>query len=362
MKAGQTYVDLHAIDPAASLAVLDAAMARDLTGLPLSQYDWIDALFMGLPNWARWATRTGNPAYLDKLDALYAWTRTAGGTSARCAGKPPAQAGLFDAAQGLWYRDCTFVGVRDTNDRPIFWGRGNGWTIAAMAQVHQLLPVGDPGGAKYADMLATMAARLAALQGSDGLWRASLADAALYPQAETSGTGLITYALAYGIKAGILDAPTYLPVVARAWRGLTTISLQPSGFVANCQGPGVGPGPSYTAKAPRTAPTSTSSGTVNIDSPPFCVGALLLAGSAVAQLTSSPSTGRPVAYTSQQVGNEARGVDDGDVTTRWSASGFPQAATIDLGAQYRLSNSMVVPYLERAYRFRIETSIDTVHW
>ena len=285
IKAGQTYVDLNAIDPTASLAVMDAAMATDLTGLPLSQYDWIDALFMGLPNWAQWATRTGNPAYLDKLDALYAWARTAGGTSARCAGKPPAQAGLFDAAASLWYRDCTVVGAKDVNGQPVFWARGNGWTIAAMAQVLQRLPAGDPRGVKYADMLATMAARLVALQGSDGMWRASLTDAALYPAPETSGTALITYALAYGIKAGILDAPTYLPVVARAWSGLTTISLQPSGFVAGCQGPGVGPGTSYTAKAPRTAPTSTSSGTVNVDSPPYCVGALLLAGSEVAQLT-----------------------------------------------------------------------------
>ena len=362
IKAGQTYFDLNAIDPTASLAVMDAAMATDLTGLPLSQYDWIDALFMGLPNWAQWATRTGNPAYLDKLDALYAWARTAGGTSARCAGKPPAQAGLFDAAASLWYRDCTVVGAKDVNGQPVFWARGNGWTIAAMAQVLQRLPAGDPRGVKYADMLATMAARLVALQGSDGMWRASLTDAALYPAPETSGTALITYALAYGLKAGILDAPTYLPVVARAWSGLTTISLQPSGFVAGCQGPGVGPGTSYTAKAPRTAPTSTSSGTVNVDSPPYCVGALLLAGSEVAQLTSSPSTGARVTYTSQQVGNEAKHVADGDVTTRWSASGFPQAVMIDLGAQYWLSNSMVVPYLDRAYRYRIETSLDKTHW
>lgn len=362
IKAGQTYFDLNAIDPAASLAVMDATMAKDLTGLPLSQYDWIDALFMGLPNWTRWATRTGNSAYLDKLDALYAWARTEGGTSSRCTGKTVPQAGLFDATQGLWYRDCTFIGAKDANGQPIFWARGNGWTIAAMAQVRQSLPAGDPRGAKYASMLQTMAARLVQQQGSDGLWRSSLTDSALYPQPETSGTALITYALAYGIKAGILDAPTYLPAVARAWQGLTTVSLQKNGFVTNCQGPGVGPGTSYPAKAPRTAPTSTSSGTVNIDSPPFCVGAFLLAGSAVAQLTSSPSTGRPVVCTGQQVGNEASRVDDGDVTTRWSASGFPQAVTIDLSAQYRLSNAMVVPYLDRAYRYRIETSTDKVHW
>lgn len=362
VKAGQTYYDLHAIDATASLTAMDARMSQDLASMPVSQYDWADALFMGLPNWTRWATRTGDSAYLDKMDAIYTWMRDQGATSARCSGAAKPQPGLFDAATGLWYRDCTFVGTKDANGKPIFWGRGNGWVIAAMAQVPESLPAGSPHAAPYTAMLKTMAAALLPLQGSDGFWRPSLADTALYPQPETSATSLITYALAYGIKAGILDAPTYLPAVARAWNGLSTLALQPSGFVTDCQGDGVGPAAPYTAKAPRTAPTSTSSGTVNTDSPPYCVGAFLLAGAAVAQLTSSPSTGRPVTYTSEQVGNEASHVDDGDVTTRWSASGFPQAVTIDLGADYRLSNAMVVPYQDRAYRYRIETSTDNAHW
>jgi len=206
--------------------------------------------------------------------------------------KEPGELVAQDASEGLWYRDCTFIGAKDANGRPIFWARGNGWVIAAMAQVLESLPGGDPRGAKYASMLRTMASRLLQLQGSDGFWRASLADPALYPQPETSGTALITSALAFGIKAGILDAPSYLPAVARAWHGLSTLALQPNGFVTHCQGPGGSPGTAYLAKVPRTAPTTTSSGTVNIDSPPFCVGALLLAGSQIAQLTSSPSTGR----------------------------------------------------------------------
>jgi hypothetical protein len=114
--------------------------------------------------------------------------------------------------------------------------------------------------------------------------------------------------------------------------------LQPNGFVTNCQTAASAPGASYTAKAPRTPPTATSSGTVNIDSQPFCVGAFLLAGSAVAALDNSP----------------------GKIVTLSGA--FPSAVTIDLGANYRLSNAMVVPYLDRAYRYRIDTSTDNVHW
>jgi rhamnogalacturonyl hydrolase YesR len=362
VKSLQTYYDLNALDSTASLTKADAEMANDLTKLPVSQYDWVDALFMGLPDWTRWATRTGNSAYLDKMDALYVWTRDEGATSSRCAGSTPSQPGLFSSAQGLWYRDCTFVDAKDVNGKPIFWSRGNGWAIAAMAQVLQTLPTSDPRRAKYVSMLQTMAAALAPLQGSDGFWRASLLDPSLYPQPETSGTALITYALAYGIQAGLLSSATYLPVVAKAWNGLSTIALQPSGFVTDCQAGGVGPAAPYTAKAPVTAQTSTSSGSVNSDEPPFCAGAFLLAGAQVAQLITSPSTGRPVAFTSQQVGNEATRVDDGNVTTRWSASGFPESVTIDLGANTSISNAKVVPYLDRAYRYRVETSTDNSHW
>ena len=361
IKAGQTYYDLHAVDATASLTAMDAAMATDLTSLPVSQYDWIDALFMGLPNWTRWNTRTGNAAYLNKLDALYAWTRDQGATSSRCTGTP-AQPGLFDAPQGLWYRDCSYVGKPDANGKPVFWGRGNGWVIAAMAQALQTLPAGDPRRAKYADMLTTMAQRLVGLQGGDGFWRSSLLDPALYPQPEASSTGLITYALAYGIRAGLLDAPTYLPAVARAWQGLTTYAAQSNGFLRGCQPVGGAPAASYTATAPRTAASSTSAGTVNSDSPPYCVGAFLLAGSEVAQLTASPSTGRAAVATGQQAGHEASRVDDGNVTTRWSVSGFPNSVTIDLGTRLRLSNAIVSPYLDRAYRYRISTSIDNASW
>ena len=362
IKAGQVYHALHQVDPAASLAAMDARMAADLTGLPLSRYDWIDALFMGLPDWALWSTRTANPAYLEKMDALFAWTRDQGATSSRCAGTVPPQSGLFDASRGLWYRDCTYVGATDANGKPIVWLRGNGWVIAAMADVLRSLPAGDARAATYAGMLRTMAAALTPLQGSDGFWRPSLLDAAAFPQPETSGTALITYALAYGIRAGVLDGATYLPVVARAWEGLTSTALQADGFLRDCQPAGVEPAAPYTATAPRTAPTATSSGTVNVDSPPFCVGAFAMAAVQVARLVPSLAAGRPVTATAQQVGNEAPRVVDGDVTTRWSAAGFPQAVTVDLGSTQTIGSAMVVPYLSRAYRYRIEGSTDGSVW
>jgi len=358
VKAGQTYYDLNQIDATASLDAMDAQMSTDLTSLPVSAYFWIDTLFMGLPNWTRWAARTGSGGYLDKMDALFAWTRD-DGVRDMC---PDATPGLYDVAEQLWYRDCRFVGQRDVNGQKIFWSRGNAWVLAAMAQVVATLPPQDPRAEPYKDMLRTMAERVRGLQGADGFWRSSLLDSDLYPQPETSGTALFTYAIAYGINAGLLDRATYVPVVARAWSGLTTTALRSTGFVSFCQPGNDHPAPPYTGAGPRVAPTATSAGTVNDDSQPFCVGAFLLAGSEMARLAGSMSTGKPVSATAQQSGNEAVRAVDGDVTTRWSAYGFPKSITVDLRGFYRTSNAMVVPLLDRAYRYRIETSADGVHW
>lgn len=51
-------------------------------------------------------------------------------------------------------------------------------------------------------------------------------DAAHFPNPETTGSSCFTYALAYGINAGLLDAAVYTPVVAAAWAGLSGVALQ----------------------------------------------------------------------------------------------------------------------------------------
>ena len=357
VKAGQVYYDLNQLDPAASLVDMDALMAHDVDALPDDTYWWADALFMGLPNWTRWASRTGQSRYLSKMDSLYDWTRDQ--ATARC---PGLTGGLYDPAQHLWYRDCTVIGQVAANGQPVFWGRGNGWVIAALAQVHATLPAGDPRAARYADMLRAMADRLRQVQGADGFWRASLLDPAGFPDPETSATALIAYGIAYGVRAGLLDAPTYLPVAVRAWNGLVGKALQPSGFLSYVQAPGGGPARPYTGTGPQRPPTTTSAGSVPNDSPPYGVGALLLAGSELARLTPPMSTAKPVQASAEQVGNEAGHAVDGDLGTRWSAPGFPQTLTVDLGAPYRASNAVLVPYQDRPYRYRVETSTDGVSW
>lgn len=100
---------------------------------------------------------------------------------------------------------------------PHFWGRGNGWFAAALAEVLSSLPPDHP---KYARLMAgyqTMMAALKKYQAPSGLWRQLVDD----PEAwdETSCTGMFTYALIVGVKHGWLDA-SYGDVARRGWIGL----------------------------------------------------------------------------------------------------------------------------------------------
>lgn len=65
-----------------------------------------------------------------------------------------------------------------------------------------------------------MSERIAGLQSEDGFWRASLLDTQTYTDPETSGTGLLVYALAYGINQGYLSKDKFLPAVTKGWQAL----------------------------------------------------------------------------------------------------------------------------------------------
>jgi unsaturated rhamnogalacturonyl hydrolase len=190
----------------------------------------------------RLGAATGNAKYFQVLDGM--WWDT--------------YAFLWEPKQGLMYRDDMH--------RNEFWARGNGWVIAGTARVLQYLPASDPKHADYVTMLQAMAAALKAIQGADGMWRSNLLVPSQYPNPETSGSGLMTYGIAWGLNNGVLDRATYLPVAQKAWQGLTTV-VDANGLVGYCQPVGAGP----------AAATATSTA-------PFCVGAWLLGASEMAKL------------------------------------------------------------------------------
>jgi len=103
-------------------------------------------------------------------------------------------------------------------DSPFYWGRGNGWVAAGMTELLRSLPKNYPRRARILDGYQKMMASLLKFQGEDGLWR-QLID---HPEAwaETSSTGMFTFAMVTGVKNGWLPAKTYGPAARKAWLGL----------------------------------------------------------------------------------------------------------------------------------------------
>ena len=67
-----------------------------------------------------------------------------------------------------------------------------------------------------------MSKTIAGLQHDNGFWRVSLLATELYDSPETSGTGFMTYGLAWGVNNGHLDDATYGPVVRKGWSALVS--------------------------------------------------------------------------------------------------------------------------------------------
>jgi unsaturated rhamnogalacturonyl hydrolase len=214
---------------------------------------WCDALYMAAPVLAQLSLSTGDPRYVDFMDREWNLTKAA----------------LYDPAENLYYRDRRFLTMREPNGQKVFWSRGNGWDLAALALVIQHLPGNSPLRAKYIALYRVMAERIAALQPSDGLWHASLLDPDSYPAPEVSSTAFFTYAIAWGINQHILNCKKYFPVIRRAWRGMLT-HIYASGRLGNIQPIGTEPG--------KYKPSSSYV---------YGVGAFLMAGSELCEIPSA---------------------------------------------------------------------------
>ena len=135
--------------------------------------------------------------------------------------------------------------------------------MGGLARTLEYLPKDDPRRAFYINQLKEMAAALAAVQGSDGLWRAGLLDQASYSEPEVSGSALITFGMAWGVNEGVLDAKVYKPVIEKAWAGMLK-HVYADGRLGSIQQTGAEPAP--------FKPTASYT---------YGVGGFLLAGSEV---------------------------------------------------------------------------------
>jgi rhamnogalacturonyl hydrolase YesR len=212
---------------------------------------WCDSLFMGPPLWARMTAATHDPKYLNYADQRW-WE---------------VSKVMYEPHYHLFYRDKIYIGVMDPAMKPIFWSRGNGWVMGGLARTLEYMPRDFPNRPRYETQMKEMAAAMAALQDpKNGLWHSDLLDPADYPQPELSGSTLITFGLAWGVNNGVLDRATYMPVIAKAWRGMMN-EIYADGRIGNVQ---------QTDEAPEHYLPQSSYN--------FGVGGFLLAGSEVAKL------------------------------------------------------------------------------
>jgi rhamnogalacturonyl hydrolase YesR len=259
----QTYLDLPHPSPeqiAGTHAAFDQLLAGWNAPIPQNQAQipwwWCDALFMAPPAWSRMYALTHQPKYLAYIDRH--WWQTSDL--------------LYDKTRHLYFRDRTWLHRTDPRGNPIFWSRGNGWVMAGLARTLESMPPKEQDRARYEAQLRQMAAAIVPLQDpKSGLWHSDLLDAQDYPQPETSGSALMTFALAWGVNHGLLSRTQYQPVIAKAWRGLVQ-QIYADGRLGNIQQTGAGPA--------HYLPGSSYD---------YGIGAFLLAGAQVEQLAEPPT-------------------------------------------------------------------------
>ncbi len=119
--------------------------------------------------------------------------------------------------------------IYDEN-RPITWGRGNGWCLGGLTEILLALPEEHPNRDALMDVYQKQIDALINYQDETGMWHQVIDNPYLF--LESSGTGIITFSLAIGIEQGWLTDKSYWDVAKRAWLALTDY-VDAQGLVRN---------------------------------------------------------------------------------------------------------------------------------
>jgi unsaturated rhamnogalacturonyl hydrolase len=183
--APPTQERLQSLPPEEKQIVEEAVAA----GLSQQTRFWIDDMYMITALQAQAFRATGERTYIDR------------------AGKEMAV--YLDKLQqpnGLFYH---------APDVPFFWGRGNGWMAAGMAELLRSLPEDHPNRARIMAGYRKMMSTLLEYQTDAGMWRQLIDKPESWP--ETSCTGMFTFALVTGVKEGWIDAKAGAAAARKAW-------------------------------------------------------------------------------------------------------------------------------------------------
>ncbi|MDR3727817.1 MAG: glycoside hydrolase family 88 protein [Terracidiphilus sp.] len=121
-------------------------------------------------------------------------------------------------------------------DVPFYWGRGDGWVAAGMAEMLRDLPQDHPQRARIMAGYKTMMASLLRYQGKDGMWRQLIDHDEAWP--ESSSSAMFAFAMITGVKNGWLDAATYGPAARKGWIAVAGYIDQNQDITSVCEGTG----------------------------------------------------------------------------------------------------------------------------
>jgi unsaturated rhamnogalacturonyl hydrolase len=180
----------------------------DAEGLTSEARFWIDDMFMITILEVQAYRATGDTRYIDRA-AL-------------------AMAAYLDKLQqpnGLFFH---------APDVPFYWGRGNGWVAVGLAELLRSLPEKHPKRERILKGYRTMMKSILKYQSPEGTWRQLMDKPESW--AETSSTGMFTFALVTGVKGGWLDRKTYAAPARKAWLGLVKYINADSDVTDVCEG------------------------------------------------------------------------------------------------------------------------------
>lgn len=176
---------------------------------------WSDDIYMSVPFLANMGVLTGDNKYFD--DAVKQILQMAERLYIP-------QKELFDHGWSVTSGDY---------DPRFYWGRANGWTLMAMAELLGILPEDYPGRENIMHLYRSMIRSLAGLQNGSGFWHNMLDKTDTY--LETSCTAMFTFAVAKGINEGWINH-VYGPVALTGWNAIKTRVLENGAVDGTCEG------------------------------------------------------------------------------------------------------------------------------
>ncbi len=365
--SSMVYCVLHGLAPA-DYKLSGVKKALDFTyGHSMLDYSWVDEIYMvGLAQ-TYLSQATEDPKYSAIDLESYLFYREK----------------FFDPEDMLWYRDAKYLYTSDnplgqsSNGKKVFWGRGNAWVYVSLAQRMEYMDPSDPAYPIYRNDFLMMSEGIRRAQRADGVWNPNLGDPEDNAGKEMTGTGGFVYGMALGVRLGILDAETYIPVLQRAYETIVNECIFENGFVGYCQPVGWQPDGYTGEESMRDSTNAFGVGLQLMGLSQFmrlCADYEALELNAPVQAFQAENAiytvddgwykGPMVAETSArtETGNGAANLVNGvwtreNVGSRFSAYGLlssPVTVEVSFAEELRVGKIAVNPYSDRAYQYTLE--------